>query len=102
MTAKKKEEQLYSCEELVKQVMKKFKLGHQPFEQKDGFTVEALCYNCMLEIVKGNGQKHVQISCDDEGNGFHTLFYSFTSNPEEIDAYDYHDKVNKKNIVLLG
>lgn len=93
----------YGCEEIIKAIFKKYKpIGHKDFQHSDGITVEALCLYCMEEIAKGNGQKHIQISMDDEGNGFHTLFYGFTDKKDAIDAYDYHDDVNKKKIILLG
>ena len=98
-----KEELAYSCEDVIKSVNKKIKpIGFADFDHREGITVEALCVYCIQEILAGNAQKHIQISCDDEGNGFHTLFYGFSSDKDSIDAYDYHDDVNKKNIILLG
>ena len=99
----KEEIEGYGCEEVVKAVFKKFSpMGHRDFKHGNGITVEALCLYCMQEIVNGNGQKHIQISMDDEGNGFHTLFYGFCSNKNTINSYDYHDDVDKKKIILLG
>lgn len=42
-------------------------------------TVEELMVLCEQEIQKGNGKREVLISDDDEGNGFHYLFYGFSS-----------------------
>ena len=70
------------------------------YECAKGITVNALCVECINLIREGKGKRHIQISMDDEGNGFHTLFYGFTD--DHKGEYDYHDKVNLKNIVLLG
>lgn len=71
-----------------------------------GITVKQLEIHCREQIQKGNGDKHILISCDDEGNGFHTLFYQFT----DADAEDFeylleseHDGTHTKdNCVILG
>lgn len=91
----------YACEDIIKSVWNKFKnMGYQEFDERKGLTVEALCYFCMEEIAKGNGQRHVQISMDDEGNGFHSLFYGFST--EEMDAFDHHDDVDYNEIIHPG
>lgn len=41
------------------------------------FTVKELKALCDMEIRKGNGDKVIMISDDDEGNGYHYLWYSF-------------------------
>ena len=41
-------------------------------------TVNQLLKECLEQISKGNGEKRVFISTDDEGNGFHNLFYGLT------------------------
>ena len=38
-------------------------------------TVKQLLKACKEEVAKGNGDKHILISGDDEGNSFHELFY---------------------------
>lgn len=69
-----------------------------------GITVKELLNECKKQIKNGNGDKHILISSDDEGNGFHTLFYGFTDNPEDIRAYEdvFYDNSNPEEIVLLG
>lgn len=69
-----------------------------------GFTVRELYKACQKEIEKGNGDKHIVISDDDEGNGFHTLFFLFTSDERDVNALaDYfHDNNNPNNVVILG
>lgn len=44
-----------------------------------GMSIEALYKECEKQIKQGNGKKRVMISNDDEGNGYHELFYSFTT-----------------------
>lgn len=69
-----------------------------------GITVKELLNECKKQIKNGNGDKHILISSDDEGNGFHTLFYGFTDNLEDIRAYEdvFCDNSNPEEIVLLG
>ena len=47
-------------------------------------TVEELYEACRIEIGMGNGKRNVVISNDEEGNGYHDLFYSFLRSPQEI------------------
>lgn len=44
----------------------------------DQITVEQLFIACAKEIEKGNGKKNIVISDDNEGNGYHGLFYGFS------------------------
>ena len=70
------------------------------------FTVELLKKLCEQEIALGNGEKQILISDDDEGNGYHTLFYGFTSNQDEIKGlYElgiFHDDNDPNNVIILG
>ena len=91
---------MQDVEKIVKAIMKEQEIGYKKFERAKGLTVSALCVECMKLIAQGKGGKHIQISMDDEGNGFHTLFYGFTEDGKE--DYDYHDDVDMKDIVLLG
>lgn len=43
-------------------------------------TVKELLRQCEIQVKKGNGDKVIIISDDNEGNGFHGLFYDFTEN----------------------
>lgn len=45
-------------------------------------TIKDLKKACEEEIRKGNGNKTIMISSDDEGNSYHYLWYAFT--PMEI------------------
>jgi len=52
-----------------------------------GLTVAQLLNECMTLVNNGYGDKHIQISSDDEGNSFHSLFYGFTTSPEDLQYY---------------
>lgn len=69
-------------------------------------TVAQLLDACAKQIEKGNGNKKILISDDDEGNGFHELFFSFTDPATlTMDAYllPYGvDPDNMSNYIILG
>ena len=70
-----------------------------------GLTVNQLMEFCKKQIEKGNGNKHIIISNDDEGNGYHTLFYEFTDDAETLEYIleDEHDGTHTvDNCVCLG
>lgn len=72
----------------------------------NGITVKELMEECKKLCEKGYGDKHILISRDDEGNGFHTLFYSFTTDEKSIKEYAdfgyFHDDNDANEVVLLG
>lgn len=49
-------------------------------------TVKELLKACEEQVAKGNGNKGILLSRDDEGNGYHSCFYLFTE-----DIWDYTD-----------
>ena len=53
-------------------------------------TIKQLLELCKKEIVKGNGNKFIMISDDDEGNGYHYLWYAFCEGEEmrDVDSFD--------------
>lgn len=68
-------------------------------------TVSQLKRLCDDEIRKGNGDKKILISGDDEGNSYHGLFYDFIDDPEEIKVLTtlFDDKIDEfDKIVILG
>lgn len=70
-----------------------------------GLTVGQLALACQLQINKGNGDKYVLISDDDEGNGYHTLFYEFLTDKDEIEAcleLEHDGTHTVDNCVILG
>ena len=69
-------------------------------------TVRELFVFCGRQMKKWNADKKIMITSDDEGNGYHGLFYQFTDDVNEIkECYDadlFHDNVNPEEFVLLG
>lgn len=65
--------------------------------------VSELLKICKNAVDNGLGNKYVFISQDDEGNGFHALFYSFTTDVKGHADLIY--QVNEKDledIIILG
>lgn len=58
------------------------------------------------QMEKGNEDKFIVISDDNEGNGYHGLFYGFTDDVEDIKMLGdmIYDSVedNPNKIVILG
>lgn len=49
-------------------------------------TVRELAKLCQEEIKKGHGDCSIMISDDDEGNGYHYLWYNFSMAEELLDV----------------
>lgn len=65
-------------------------------------TINKLFKLCKEQIAKGNGNKFIVISDDNEGNGFHGLFYGF-GDASEWNEYIYDSaETDTKNLVILG
>lgn len=77
-------------------------------------TIRTLYEYCQREMKKGNGDKKIVISDDNEGNGFHGLFFAFTElkrTPQGIygeeireyinSIYD-SEETNPDNLIILG
>ena len=78
-------------------------------------TVNDLKKECEKQIEMGNGNRVIMISEDDEGNGYHYLWYSFVT-PEEMEKpvkingkdfsieFNYHDEdvAKKEDTIVLG
>ena len=78
-------------------------------------TVEELEKLCKYERLRGNGKRVIMISDDEEGNGYHYLWYQFQT-PEEyekpemyngkefkVDFYYADERVAKKeDTIILG
>lgn len=69
----------------------------------DQMTIEKLCELCKMQVQAGNGKKKIVISDDNEGNGYHGLFYGFTPVTEEFED-DIYDSLSKSpdDTVILG
>ena len=99
-----KEKKVIGAEDLVNSISKDYIVGWSEFDEKKGLTVECLCAMCIEQIAKGNAQKHIQISTDEEGNGYHKLFYGFAQ-CEPIQMYGpvYEDgEPDHAQTLLLG
>ena len=72
----------------------------------EGMTVEELFHACAEEMQKGNGGRIIQITTDDEGNGYHTLFFTFSPLSENAPAIEdgllHDDGFMPDQIILLG
>lgn len=65
-------------------------------------TVNELLSLCKQEVARGNGKKNIVISDDNEGNGYHGLFYGFTECSDEFkdDVYDSRTSGVEDTIIL--
>lgn len=72
-------------------------------KQISELTIKDLYNLCKEQIYKGNGNKIVMVSDDYEGNGFHYLYYEF-STVEEAGAEEYINEniADKENTIILG
>lgn len=71
-------------------------------------TIADLAKMAQDQVRMGNGGKKILISTDDEGNGFHELFYAF-SNAKEIFDSEYPPRLpyeikkeDLDNYIILG
>ena len=78
-------------------------------------TVKDLMHECVRQVDKGNGNKVIMISSDDEGNSYHYLWYNFTTiedmeepimmgNKEYKESFNFCDEdiAKKENTIILG
>lgn len=67
-------------------------------------TVKELFYSCKDAIERGYGDRKILISDDDEGNGFHTMYYTIDYSAEGIKmALELeHDRHTADEVVVLG
>lgn len=67
-------------------------------------TINELYKECKKQIDEGNGNKVVMLSDDDEGNGFHYCWYTFSPADETVmDTYMIDEKVAKiEDTIILG
>lgn len=77
--------------------------------KEKGITIIQLYLECAKQIKAGNGKRHIMISNDDEGNGFHELFFGFSSDidfsePWAAGMLPYGVKAEqaKKSYITLG
>lgn len=78
-------------------------------------TIKDLYKECEKQMRLGNGDKVIMISSDDEGNGYHYLWYPFTTIEEMEEPVKLGDKIyketfnytsdnvaKKENTIILG
>ena len=72
-------------------------------------TINDLAKFVDAEIKKGNGEKMIMLSDDDEGNGYHGLYYAFTPTEKVFDDSPYSPslphgvkKEELKDYIILG
>lgn len=68
-------------------------------------TVKDLKKLVDAEIRKGNGDKMIVISDDNEGNGYHGMFYGFTPiEPNQKDWFNIYDSHSDEpsEVIVLG
>lgn len=78
-------------------------------------TVRELYKECKKQIDKGNGNKVIMLSNDDEGNGYHYMWYLFTTidemeAPEELNGETFtfeftecdENVAKKEDTIILG
>lgn len=63
-------------------------------------TVKELLKLCQEEIKKGHGDYSIMISDDDEGNGYHYLWFEF-SNAKDILTTDYDTDLLDESIAPI-
>lgn len=63
-------------------------------------TVKELLELCKEQIAKGNGDKIIVLSNDDEGNGYHEMIYHFTEDVAGNDMWGEISNPDKK--IILG
>ena len=70
-------------------------------------TVDELKMLCLKASAKGLGDRKIMISQDDEGNGFHALYFAFTMPKECISngvslPYGVDEETAEKEWIVLG
>lgn len=66
-------------------------------------TVNDLFELCKKAIRKGHGNKNIVLSDDNEGNGYHGMFYGFAEVTEGFE-YEIYDSVTNsaRDTIILG
>ena len=68
-------------------------------------TVKELLNHCKALVKDGQGDKQILISDDEEGNGYHFIWYDFTTDEDSIkecmDISSIYD-LDPSKVVILG
>lgn len=72
-------------------------------------TIKQLFELCKEQVAMGNGSKKILISNDDEGNGYHELFFGFSKSSEVVGGsfppqmpFGVNESTAKKSYIILG
>lgn len=69
-------------------------------------TINQLYAACRAEIKKGNGDKYLVVSDDNEGNGYHGCFFAISPIPQDMKDYYaniiYDNNAPLDEIMILG
>jgi hypothetical protein len=69
-------------------------------------TIKQLYNECKAQMLRGNGDKVIMISSDDEGNNYHYLWYSFCEDVKGCIEYSCaeinKDIAEEKDTIILG
>lgn len=70
-------------------------------------TVKELLKLCQEEIKKGNGDCSIMVSDDDEGNGYHYLWFAFTEVKDLEESYELINSLDEdiapmNKTIILG
>ena len=65
-------------------------------------TIKQLLKYCQDEIKKGHGDYTIMLSDDDEGNGYHYCWFSFTPIDEYTEEYVDEEINPKEKTIILG
>lgn len=58
---------------------------------------------CKEQMDKGNGDKYIVVADDNEGNGYHGMFFGFTENVEDcIDLINDSQIIDANKLIILG
>lgn len=66
-------------------------------------TVAELFHLCAQELANGNKDKKIVVADDNEGNGYHGLFYGFTHETQDfVDEISDSVTTDPNEIIILG
>lgn len=71
-------------------------MGNKPM------TVKQLLKFCQDEIKVGHGDCSIMLSDDDEGNGYHYCWYSFSMADEYTEEFVDEEIAPKEKTIILG
>lgn len=65
-------------------------------------TVKKLMEFCKKEIEADNGDKMIVVADDNEGNGFHGLFWQFSPADDFVDCIYDSKSTDPDKVIVLG